>query len=151
MVNSTPIPENEPEPYEECITESATLGAFHVTAARVRGKKHRHEGTNCDDWFETRNIDSFVVSAVSDGAGSKKFSRIGAKTSCMGAMEYLEKELKGLILKNFELKSHLSQDLQLWIKHYQMVILTVISGVTLRFRRFSAVRFSLWIRMSLIS
>lgn len=107
-----PIPEDEPEPYKECITESATLGAFHVTAARVRGKKHRHEGTNCDDWFETRNIDSFVVSAVSDGAGSKKFSRIGAKTSCMGAMEYLEKELKGLILKKFELKSHLGQDLQ---------------------------------------
>ena len=102
-----PVPKDEPEPYDEYITESATLGGFHVTAARVRGKKHKHEGTNCDDWFETRYIEGFVVLAVSDGAGSKKFSRIGAKASCEGAMKYLETEVKKLLLKDFQLKSHL--------------------------------------------
>lgn len=107
-----PVPKDEPEPYEEYLTESATLGKFHVIAARVRGKKHKHEGTNCDDWFETRNIENFAVVTVSDGAGSKKFSRIGAKASCKGAMDYLEKELKKLLLKDFELKSHLGYDLQ---------------------------------------
>ncbi|WP_019543843.1 PP2C family serine/threonine-protein phosphatase [Selenomonas bovis] len=107
-----PVPKDEPEPYEEYLTESATLGSFHVTAARVRGKKHKHEGTNCDDWFETRNIENFAVIAVSDGAGSKKFSRIGAKTSCTGAMEYLERELKNLLRKNSELKAHLGYDLK---------------------------------------
>jgi len=107
-----PVPKDEPEPYREYITESATLGKFHVTAARVRGKKHKHEGTNCDDWFETRNIENFVVLAVSDGAGSKKFSRIGAKASCEGAMHYLEKELRGLLRKNRALKVDLSQNMQ---------------------------------------
>ena len=95
-----PVPRDEPEPYEESITESATLGGFHVTAARVRGKKHKHEGTNCDDWFETRTIGNFAVTAVSDGAGSKKFSRIGARMSCEGAMKYLEKELRELLRKD---------------------------------------------------
>lgn len=106
-----PIPEDEPEPYEEYITESATLGEFHVTAARVRGKKHKHEGTNCDDWFETRSIGSFVALAVSDGAGSKKFSRIGARASCQGAMECLEKELKKILSKNGEIKKCLGYDM----------------------------------------
>ena len=106
-----PVPMDEPEPYKEYTTESATLGKFHVTAARVRGKKHKHEGTNCDDWFETRNIGDFVVLAVSDGAGSKKFSRIGAKASCEGAMQYLEKELRRFSSGNREARSHLSQDL----------------------------------------
>ena len=107
-----PVPQDEPEPYREYITESATLGKFHVTAARVRGKKHKHEGTNCDDWFETRKIDDFVVMAVSDGAGSKKFSRIGAKASCEGAMHYLEKELRELLRKNRDFKAELSQSMQ---------------------------------------
>lgn len=107
-----PIPGNEPEPYEEYITESATLGEFHVTAARVRGKKHKHEGTNCDDWFETRSIESFVALAVSDGAGSKKFSRIGARASCQGGMECLEKELKKLLRKNREIKKYLGYDMK---------------------------------------
>ena len=106
-----PVPKDEPEPYEEYITESATLGKFHVTAARVRGKKHKHEGTNCDDWFETRSIDKFAVIAVSDGAGSKKFSRIGARASCNGAMAYLERELTALLKENVWLKIHLSHDL----------------------------------------
>ena len=107
-----PVPEDEPEPYEEYITESATLGEFHVTAARVRGKKHKHEGTNCDDWFETRSIGDFVVMAVSDGAGSKKFSRIGARASCEGAMSFLEGELKKILSKSTELKVNLGCDMK---------------------------------------
>jgi len=60
-----------------------------VIAARVRGKKHKHEGTNCDDWFEVANAGEATVIAVSDGAGSKKFSRIGAREACRSAVGYL--------------------------------------------------------------
>lgn len=107
-----PVPDDEPEPYEEYLTESATLGEFHVTAARVRGKKHKHEGTNCDDWFETGSIGDAVVLAVSDGAGSKKFSRIGARASCEGAMSFLEKELRNILGRSSEIKANLGLDMK---------------------------------------
>lgn len=103
-----PVPENEPEPYAEYKKDSASLGnAYHVIASRVRGKKHKHEGTNCDDWFETRNMENFVIAAVADGAGSRKFSRIGAKASCEGAMEFLETELGKLSRREFNFYSAL--------------------------------------------
>ena len=76
------IPENEPEPFPEYINGTVEFPGSKVIAARVRGKKHKHEGTNCDDWYETANYDKITFVAVSDGAGSKKFSRIGAKESC---------------------------------------------------------------------
>lgn len=105
-----PIPQNEPEPYREFITESAAIGKYHITAARVRGKKHKHEGTNCDDWFETRSIGDFIVIAVADGAGSKKFSRIGAKSACLGAMSFLEEALQGIAAQEKEMQADLTQE-----------------------------------------
>ncbi len=105
-----PVPQNEPEPYREFITESATIGKYHITAARVRGKKHKHEGTNCDDWFETRSIGDFIVIAVADGAGSKKFSRIGAKSACLGAMSFLEEALPGIAAQEKDLQADLTQE-----------------------------------------
>ena len=107
-----PVPgeDEEPEPYEEVLRESSTLGSFHVTAARVRGKKHKHEGTNCDDWFVTFGVEKFVVAIVSDGAGSKKFSRIGAKASCEGAKDFLEKELPRVIREEIDFTAALGRD-----------------------------------------
>ena len=104
-----PVPQHEPEPYREFITESTTVGSCHIIAARVRGKKHKHEGTNCDDWFETRSIGAFIVIAVADGAGSKKFSRIGAKSACLGAMSFLEKALQDLAVQEKEMQADLAQ------------------------------------------
>ena len=71
-------------------------GNFQVIAARVRGKKHKHDGSNCDDWFDTKNVDGIFLSAVSDGAGSKKFSRIGLRAACKGAVGFLTREIKAL-------------------------------------------------------
>ncbi len=65
-----------------------------VIGARVRGKKHKHEGTNCDDWFEFDVVGPWTLIAVSDGAGSKKFSRVGAKASTRAAIESLKKALE---------------------------------------------------------
>ena len=81
-----PVPENQPEPFPEYKTINLTLPEFNIIGSRVRGKKHKHEGTNCDDWFEVANYGKIACIAVSDGAGSKKFSRIGAKISCMSAV-----------------------------------------------------------------
>lgn len=65
-----------------------------LIGARVRGKKHKHEGTNCDDWFEFGSSGPWTIIAVSDGAGSKKLSRLGAKISCETAVEKLKADLK---------------------------------------------------------
>ena len=84
-----PIPTDEPEPAPEYLQCDTILPGGRVIAARVRGKKHKHEGTNCDDWFEIANVDDVTFIAVSDGAGSKKFSRIGARESCKASVGYL--------------------------------------------------------------
>ena len=89
-----PTPEYQPENHTIFVP---SIGKFQVIAARVRGKKHKHEGSNCDDWFETENTEGIFVSAVSDGAGSKKFSRIGAKAACRTARFFLDSHLKKLL------------------------------------------------------
>lgn len=90
-----PVPDS-PEPFPETVCKSEKSGAFEVTAASVRGKKHKHEGTNCDDNFAFEFIDGAVVAAVSDGAGSKAFSRIGAKAACGAVIKYVKTMLSAL-------------------------------------------------------
>lgn len=103
-----PIPENEPDPYPEYLTKYKTLDNITIIGARVRGKKHKHEGTNCDDWFETASCGSITFIAVSDGAGSKKYSRIGAKTACQTAVGYLSSTFNSAFEANIELVDDLS-------------------------------------------
>lgn len=88
-----PIPVDEPEPHEEYKCMQAAFVGGQVVGASVRGKKHKHEGTNRDDWFEATDFQDWIIVAVSDGAGSKKFSRIGAKISCEAATTYIKEEL----------------------------------------------------------
>ncbi len=81
--------------HSENACQSKTLpNGFKITAARVRGKKHKHEGTNCDDWFEIALSGEWGIIAVSDGAGSKMFSRVGARVACEAAVHYLVKKLQ---------------------------------------------------------
>ena len=65
-----------------------------IIGARVRGVKHKHEGTHCDDWFEFSSVGPWTVIAVSDGAGSSRFSRVGAKKACEAAVKLLCDDLK---------------------------------------------------------
>lgn len=91
-----PVPSEEkiPDPYPEyaCRLLSGEHG-IRLIAARVRGKKHKHGGTNCDDWFEIATCGVWNLIAVADGAGSKQFSRIGAKTACEIAVATLRTAL----------------------------------------------------------
>lgn len=81
-----PVPAEEPEPAPEYVYGALALPGSRVVAARVRGRKHRHQGTNCDDWYEFAALGDITCVAVSDGAGSKKLSRIGAREACRAAV-----------------------------------------------------------------
>ena len=109
---NNPVPKDEPEPTKDAVSNSFSLGKFQVVAARVRGKKHKHEGTNCDDWFETNEVEGIFISAVSDGAGSKSFSRIGSRIACQTAVKFLDVELKKMLQKNTNFKKNLGGDTQ---------------------------------------
>lgn len=82
-----------------------------VIAARARGKKHKHEGSNCDDWFETGSAGGCVIAVVADGAGSRPLSRIGARVSCEAAVDFLKEKLSGLMESDPELKRQLSAEM----------------------------------------
>lgn len=106
-----PVPSEEPEPAPEYLQSDVCLPGGHVIAARVRGKKHKHEGTNCDDWYEIANVDDVTFIAVSDGAGSKKFSRIGARESCRASVGYLATAYGKLLAENPTIRELLGQEL----------------------------------------
>ena len=104
-----PVPDTEPEPAPEYRSTEDSYPGSTVIAARVRGKKHKHEGTNCDDWYETAHFGDVTFIAVSDGAGSKRFSRIGAKVSCKAAAGYLVRAFSSVLAG----KPTLREDLRL--------------------------------------
>ncbi len=89
---------------------NSTLG--EIIGARVRGKKHKHEGTNCDDFFEIAATDDCVIAIVCDGAGSKPLSRIGSRVSCETAAAFLKEKLAELFKASPEIKEKLSADLK---------------------------------------
>ena len=95
MWKYNPVPES-PEPYPESICRAYSAGRFSVTAASVRGKKHKHDGSNRDDSFAFEIADDILIAAVSDGAGSKPFSRIGAKVSCEAVIKYAKIRLEAI-------------------------------------------------------
>lgn len=79
-------------------TFTPVSSGFQFIGARVRGRKHKHEATNCDDWFEAGTAGCWDIIAVSDGAGSYKLSRIGAKVSTGAVFGFLRQELAGMTL-----------------------------------------------------
>ena len=107
-----PIPEDEPDPMPEYLCGAPRLHDAQVTAARVRGKKHKNEGTNCDDWYEVSEICGDVTILVAaDGAGSRKFSRVGARAACEGASAFLQQAWQEMESSQLEFRKGLGQDL----------------------------------------
>src|SRR5262249_39766371 len=95
-----PAPADEPDAHSEDDKKWEPLpDSSTIIAARVGGKKHKHEGTHCDDWFEVRHCPPWVLIAVSDGGGSYRLSRVGARVSCQAAVESLAADLKDRPMK----------------------------------------------------
>lgn len=89
-----PIPEGPDKHPEFDAKAMDSSEGFRLIAARARGKKHKHDGTNCDDWFHFTSSGDWTIIAVSDGAGSKKFSRVGARAACEAAVAQLASQLE---------------------------------------------------------
>lgn len=105
-----PIPSSGLEPLPEYLAAKWDFGAGRLIGARVRGKKHKHEGLNCDDWFAASCVQDLLFAAVSDGAGSRGFSRIGARESCRAAVGYLAETVGALWAEQPEISEHITLD-----------------------------------------
>lgn len=103
-----PIPES-PEPYPEYLSAYDKNSFSEIITARVRGKKHKHEGSNCDDWYAFDRVGEWTIAVVSDGAGSKALSRIGAKSSCDAVVASLKTEFTAVREMCPDIKSDLSK------------------------------------------
>ena len=105
------VAEDGTELHTEFHSKYTEANGCEVIGARARDKKHKHEGTNCDDWFETGESEGFIIAVVADGAGSKQLSRIGARVSCEAAVEYLKAALSEAVQKNPQIKQQLSAEI----------------------------------------
>ncbi len=105
------ITDDGTEMHSETHTKHTRTDHADIIAARVRGKKHKHDGTNCDDYFETAVTEDCVICVVCDGAGSRRLSRIGSRVCCETAASYLKKELSALFKGDTGLKKQLSADM----------------------------------------
>lgn len=89
------LPHENEEVHSEYARQSLHLPqGLQMIAARVRGKKHKHDGSHCDDWFEIAQSGDWGIIAVADGAGARMFSPVGAKVACQTAVNYLSDKLK---------------------------------------------------------
>lgn len=105
------IVDNGTEMHSESHEKRVSSPLGEIFGARVRGKKHKHEGTNCDDYFELAATDDCIIAIVCDGAGSKPLSRIGSRVSCEEAAAFLKDKLTALFADAPDLKEKLSAEL----------------------------------------
>ena len=70
--------------------DAATIGGRSLVVCSKRGRSHQHKGTFRDDHysFSSYETNGWSVVAVSDGAGSAKYSREGSKIACEAVINY---------------------------------------------------------------
>ncbi len=54
----------------------------YIVAASITGPYHKAKNLPCQDFYAHANRSGRVVAVISDGAGSAKYGKIGAKTVC---------------------------------------------------------------------
>lgn len=77
----------------------------HIVVSSRRGRSHANVGSFRDDDFAFKQLadSGWGVIAVSDGAGSSKFSRKGSQLACKIIIDYFENKLTTGITDEFEL------------------------------------------------
>lgn len=68
---------------------------WRILAASVRGKLHAHKALWRDDAYAYGEVDDWTILVVSDGAGSARISRIGARLACDESVRVLKDLLTG--------------------------------------------------------
>lgn len=91
------IPTDPAAPYQSPDEEHIIIraGERTVVAASKRGRSHAHDGKFRDDNFKVDYIEKtgWFIIAVSDGAGSAKFSREGSRIACQTFWEIMYEKL----------------------------------------------------------
>ena len=79
-----PTDPNAPYQIKDAEFQLVKAGERVIVAASKRGRSHANDGTFRDDSFKVEHIPEtgWIIVAVSDGAGSAKFSRAGSKITC---------------------------------------------------------------------
>lgn len=93
-----PVPEGPDKHYAYFQKGIPAPNNLKLIGACVRGRSHKHAGTNCDDWFEFDIAQDWTIMAVADGVGSRKLSRVGAKEACCAAVKILKEDLQQVTL-----------------------------------------------------
>jgi len=92
---------NDPVPHTAGICRPLDA-RWDVVAGSVRGKLHAHKAMYRDDAFAADCVDGWHILAVSDGAGSAKLSRVGARATCDAAVSSMKTMLSGYKLSDDE-------------------------------------------------
>jgi hypothetical protein len=92
-----PKDQTDPVPHEICELKKLK-NEWTVMAASVRGKLHAHRALWRDDAYAFGQANQWTIVAVSDGAGSAKWSRIGARIACDESVKALQEMLSGFAL-----------------------------------------------------
>ncbi|MDR3707190.1 MAG: PP2C family serine/threonine-protein phosphatase [Capsulimonadaceae bacterium] len=88
-------PTDESDPCKHVVQEALDSDAWWLTAASRRGKSHAHKGHWREDAYCLGFANGWSLISVSDGAGSAKLSRVGAKIASRAAIEQLSTSLSG--------------------------------------------------------
>jgi hypothetical protein len=87
-------PEDPSDPVEHEVFDLRPRSeTWQVMAASLRGKLHAHKAMWRDDAFEFAWVDDWTIIALSDGAGSARLARIGARIACAQAVDLLRQVL----------------------------------------------------------
>lgn len=80
---------------EEQVTISTQLGNRNLAISSKRGRSHANVGSFRDDDVAYRHFPEtgWSVIAVSDGAGSARYSREGARVACQTVLDFFEQRL----------------------------------------------------------
>lgn len=95
---------------------------WNIAHASVIGTSHLEKGTECQDRYNYRFLDTSkgetLVVAMSDGAGSSEFSQVGAELACSLFIQEVEK-----LLSDVEGIENLNQEFGLlWLDYYRQKI-----------------------------